>query len=118
MSPLAVVVDDFDVVAVGVEHERGVVAVVVAGALTRLTVAAVSGSGRVRVEPAYVVVFARERCFCPIGQPFRGSDRLGPRSSKWHQPRERKAACTQSFGPIRAKGRRSSSIFLGSGRRT
>jgi hypothetical protein len=56
-----VVVDDFDVVAVGVEHERGVVAVVVAGALTRLTVAAVSGSGRVGVEPAYVVVFARER---------------------------------------------------------
>jgi hypothetical protein len=41
-------VDDFDVVAVGVEHECGVVALVVARALTRLAVAAVSGRGRVR----------------------------------------------------------------------
>ena len=55
---LAIVVDDFDVVAVGVEHKRGVVAVVIAGALTRLAVAAVSGRGRVGVEAAYVVVFA------------------------------------------------------------
>jgi hypothetical protein len=37
---LAVVVDDFDVVAVRVEHVGGVIAVVVAGALTRLAVAA------------------------------------------------------------------------------
>jgi len=41
-----VVVDDFDVVAVGVEHVGGVVAVVVAGALAWLAVAAVSGRGR------------------------------------------------------------------------
>src|SRR4029077_9034097 len=58
---LAVVVDDFDVVAVGVEYVGGVVAVVVAGALTRLAVAAVSGSGRVGVEAADVVVVAGER---------------------------------------------------------
>jgi hypothetical protein len=67
---LAVVVDDFDVVAVGVEYVRGVVAVVVAGPLTRFAVAAVSGRSRVRVEPAYVVVFAREGdvMFC-VGSP-------------------------------------------------
>jgi hypothetical protein len=51
-----VVVDDLDVVAVAVEHERRVVARVVTGALTELAVAAVSGRGRVGVEPAYVVV--------------------------------------------------------------
>jgi hypothetical protein len=45
------VLDDFDVVAVGVEHERGVVAGVIARALTGLAVAAVSGSSRVGVEP-------------------------------------------------------------------
>jgi hypothetical protein len=49
-----VVSDDFDVVAVGVERARGVVA----GALTRLAVASVSPCGRVRVEAAYIVVFA------------------------------------------------------------
>ena len=54
------VVDDFDVVAVGIEHVRGVVAVVVAGALTWLAVAAVSGRGGVGMETACVVVFARE----------------------------------------------------------
>ena len=65
-----VVVDDFDVVAVGVEHVRGVVAVVVAGALARLAVAAVSGRGRVGVEAADVVVVAREGewMFC-VGSP-------------------------------------------------
>jgi hypothetical protein len=36
------VIDDFDVVAVWIEHEGGVVARVVAGALARLAVAAVS----------------------------------------------------------------------------
>jgi hypothetical protein len=55
-----VVVDDFDVVTVGVKHIRGVVAGVVAGALPRLAVAAVSGCGRVRMEAAYFIVAARE----------------------------------------------------------
>jgi len=58
---LAVVVDYFDVVAVRVKHVGGVVAVVVAGALTRLAVAAVSRRGRVRVEATNVVVVTRER---------------------------------------------------------
>ncbi len=57
---LVVVVDDFDVVAVGIEHERGVVAGVIAGALARLAVASVSGPSRVGVKPAHVVVIARE----------------------------------------------------------
>src|SRR4029077_12596980 len=47
-------------VAVGVEHVGGVVAGVIAGALSRLAVAAISSCGRVRVEAAHVVVFARE----------------------------------------------------------
>jgi hypothetical protein len=48
-----VVVDDFDVVAVGINHVRGVVAVVVARALTWLAVSAVSGRSGVGMEPAY-----------------------------------------------------------------
>jgi hypothetical protein len=48
-----VVVDDFDVVAVGVEHVGGVVARVIVGALARRAVAAVAGRGRVGVEPSY-----------------------------------------------------------------
>jgi hypothetical protein len=44
------VVDNFDVVGVGVEHVRGVVARVVAGALTGLAVAPVSGRDRITVE--------------------------------------------------------------------
>jgi hypothetical protein len=55
-----VVVDDFDVVAVGVEHVGGVIARVIARTLTGLAVALVSGRGRVGVEAAYVVVFTRE----------------------------------------------------------
>jgi hypothetical protein len=50
------VVDDLDVVAVGVEHERGVVAVVILGSLAGLTVAPISGGRRVSVEPARRVV--------------------------------------------------------------
>src|SRR5207302_716748 len=61
LARLAVVVDDFDVVAVGVEHIGGVVAGVIARALTGLAVAAISGRGRGGVESAYVVVCARER---------------------------------------------------------
>src|ERR1700730_8449195 len=57
---LAVVVDDFDVVAVRVEHVRGVVAGVIARAFARLAVAAVSRRGCIRVEAADVVVFARK----------------------------------------------------------
>jgi hypothetical protein len=56
-----VVVDDFDVVAVGVEHIGGVITDVIARALTGLAVAAISRRGRVGVESAYVVVCARER---------------------------------------------------------
>src|SRR5690348_13761358 len=59
LARLSVVVDDFDVVAVGVEDICGVVAGVIAGALTGLAVAAVSGRGCVGVESAYVC--ARER---------------------------------------------------------
>ena len=54
------VVDDFDVVAVGVEDIGGVIAGVIARALTGLAVAAISGRGRVGVESAYIVVCARE----------------------------------------------------------
>src|SRR5689334_8089398 len=61
LARLSVVVDDFDVVAVGVEDIGGVVAGVIAGALTGLAVAAVSGRGCVGVESAYVVVCAGER---------------------------------------------------------
>jgi len=57
---VVVVVDDFDVVAVGVEHVRGVVAGVIARALTRLAVASVAGTSRVGVKPAHVVIVARE----------------------------------------------------------
>jgi hypothetical protein len=57
---LVVVVDDLDVVAVGVECVRGVVAHVVLRALTRLAVAAVAGRDRIGVEPAYFLVIARE----------------------------------------------------------
>ena len=57
---LAVVVDDFDVVAVGVEHVGGVIAGVIVRALSGFAVAAISGRGRAGVEAAYVVVFARE----------------------------------------------------------
>jgi hypothetical protein len=55
-----VVVDDFDVVAVGVEHVRGVIASVVLRPLARVAVAAVSGRDRVRVEPTYFVLVAGE----------------------------------------------------------
>src|SRR2546421_11143808 len=61
LARLAVVVDDFDVVAVGVEHIGGVIAGVIARALTGLAIAAISGRGCVGVESVYVVVFARER---------------------------------------------------------
>jgi hypothetical protein len=47
---LAVVVDGLDVVAVGIEHERGEVARVVLGPLTRLAVVAVPGVRRGAVE--------------------------------------------------------------------
>jgi hypothetical protein len=45
-----VVVDDLDVVAVGVEDERAVVAGVVLGPLAGRAVVAVAGAGRGRVE--------------------------------------------------------------------
>jgi hypothetical protein len=57
-SLLAVVIHNLDVVAIRVEDVRGVVAIVVAGPLTRLAVASVSGCGRARVEPAHIIVFA------------------------------------------------------------
>jgi len=56
-----VVVDDFDVVAIGVEHMGGVVAGVIARALTGLAVTSIPGRCCVGVESAYVVVCARER---------------------------------------------------------
>src|SRR5437899_1781635 len=58
LAPLAVVVDDFDVVAVGVEHVGGVIAGVIARALTGLAVAAISRRGRLGVEAAYDGGFA------------------------------------------------------------
>jgi hypothetical protein len=45
---------------VGVEDVCGVVALVIARALAWLAVAVVSGRSRVSMEPAYVVVLARE----------------------------------------------------------
>jgi hypothetical protein len=55
-----VVVDDFDVVAVGVEHIGGVIAGVIARPLAGFAVALVSIRRRVGVEAADVVVYARE----------------------------------------------------------
>ena len=72
-----VVVDDFDVVAVWVEDVRGVVAIVVGGALARLAVAAVSGGCCVGVEPAYVVVIAGE---CEVDVLRRIADDHGERA--------------------------------------
>src|ERR1700684_158065 len=57
---LAVVVDDLDVVPVGIEHERGVVPVVVVGPLAGLAVALIAGRNRVGVTPAHRVVVAGE----------------------------------------------------------
>src|SRR3982075_1794410 len=52
------VVDQLDVVGVGIQDECGVVAGVVAGPLSRLAVAAVSGCGGLIVEPPDRVVVA------------------------------------------------------------
>src|SRR3954469_7348701 len=52
------VVDDLDVVAVGVADVRGVVAGVVAPALAGLAVAAVSGTRRLGVEAAHILLAA------------------------------------------------------------
>ena len=73
---LAVVIHNLDVVAIGVEDVRGVVAIVVAGPLTRLAVASVSGRDRVCVEPAYVVVPAREGDMS-VGCRFAGDEEQG-----------------------------------------
>src|SRR3954449_5865534 len=54
-----VVVDDLDVVAVGVEHERGVVAGVVLGPLAGRAVVAVAGAGGGLVEGVDGVVVVR-----------------------------------------------------------
>jgi hypothetical protein len=48
----AVVVDDFDVVAVWVKDVGGVVALVILRALAGLPVAAIPGCGRVGVKPS------------------------------------------------------------------
>ena len=53
-------VDDLDVVAVGIEHERGVVALVVVGPLTGLAIAPMSRGDRVGVKPPDRVVVAGE----------------------------------------------------------
>jgi hypothetical protein len=92
----AVVVDDFDVVAVGIQHVGGVVAVVVSGALARLAVAAVPGRGRVGVEAAYVVVLAREgRCGCPASARRRSRGRSRPTRRRQHR-----AVVSPAGGPI------------------
>jgi hypothetical protein len=54
----AVVVDDFDVVPVGVQHKRAVVAGVVHGALPRTAVVLVAGAHRGGVERAHRGVLA------------------------------------------------------------
>jgi hypothetical protein len=56
-----VVIDNLDVVVVGIEHERGVVARVVGRALARLAVAAIPGGDGDGVEPAHRLLVATER---------------------------------------------------------
>ena len=53
----AIVVDDLDVVPVGVEDERAVVARVVHGALARPAVVLVSGGERAVYHPGYYGAF-------------------------------------------------------------
>src|ERR1700694_492698 len=96
---LAVVVDDFDVVAVRVEYVGGVVAVVVAGTLTRLAVAAVSGSGRIGVEATHVVVVAGER---DVNVLCRLAADHGESAVRYA---DRKARAARGFAPGRGGGR-------------
>src|SRR3954470_3822436 len=87
MSRLLVVTDDLDVVAVGVEDERAVVAGVVDRPLTRCAVVAVARAGGRGVEPVNRRVVAGERDMDVLGRP--GAREHGERSGLAGEPRPR-----------------------------